>query len=409
VPLVLRRGAAGRVLPQVVRETKAGAVRWNRRYDAAGVGIDKALKERLRADGVEVASDNGTLLAEPFAVTKGDGGPFKVFTPFWKAAREVLGTPRQPLPRPRNLDGWTGTCRSERLGDWALQPKTPDWAGGMAACWTPGEAGARERLSDFLEERLAGYKAKRDEPAAEVTSRLSPHLAFGEISPGVIWHAANARREDAGDAAVDKFLSEVGWREFSYALLWQFPALHTENFNPRFDRFPWRSDTAHLEAWRRGRTGYPIVDAGMRELWHEGWMHNRVRMVVASFLVKHLLIDWREGEAWFWDTLVDADPANNAASWQWVAGSGADAAPYFRIFNPVLQGEKFDGRGGYVRKWVPELAKLPDKYLMKPWEAPRGVLKDAGVTLGRDYPDPIVDHDAARDRALAAFARIKDG
>jgi deoxyribodipyrimidine photo-lyase len=278
----------------------------------------------------------------------------------------------------------------------------------LRGAWTPGEPAARERLADFLD-NIKGYSEDRDRPDKPATSRLSPYLRFGEISPSEIFHAARFAADKGGSSRdIEKFLSELGWREFSYHLLNHYPDLATKNLQQRFDNFPWRSDEASLKAWQRGRTGYPIVDAGMRELWHTGWMHNRVRMVVASFLIKHLLIDWRLGERWFWDTLVDADPANNTASWQWVAGSGADAAPYFRIFNPVLQGEKFDPDGTYVRQWVPEIAGLPDKFIHKPWLAPTTVLTDAKVSLGRTYPDPIIDHDMARKRALAVFDRIKN-
>ncbi|MGL4812417.1 MAG: cryptochrome/photolyase family protein, partial [Beijerinckiaceae bacterium] len=283
------------------------------------------------------------------------------------------------------------------------------WAKGFHAHWQRGETGARKRLAEFLDSGLAGYAEGRDFPARETTSRLSPHLRFGEISPRQIWHAIDTvlRETPALERDAAKFRAELGWRELSYHLLYHFPDLATKNFNARFDDFPWRSDAKALRAWQRGLTGYPVVDAGMRELWQTGYMQNRVRMIAASFLIKHLLIDWREGEAWFWDTLLDADPANNTASWQWVAGSGADAAPYFRVFNPILQGEKFDGEGAYVRRYVPELAALPDKWIHRPWEAPADVLRAAGVTLGKSYPKPIVDHDAGRRRALAAFAEIK--
>ncbi|MFN3523980.1 MAG: cryptochrome/photolyase family protein, partial [Phenylobacterium sp.] len=292
-----------------------------------------------------------------------------------------------------------------RLEDWGLIPTAPDWAGGLRAAWTPGEDGAHARLRTFLQEGLAAYPHDRDRPDRTGTSRLSPHLHFGEIGPRQVWAALLSATSASSGA--DKFMSELGWREFCHHLLFHFPTLPQANFREAFDAFPWADDPAGLEAWRRGRTGYPIVDAGMRELWTTGWMHNRVRMIAASFLAKHLLTDWRAGEAWFWDTLVDADLANNAASWQWTAGSGADAAPYFRIFNPVLQGEKFDPAGDYVRRWVPELARLPAAWIHKPWAAPAAVLSRAGVVLGRSYPRPIVDHAQARERALAAFAEIR--
>ncbi len=296
----------------------------------------------------------------------------------------------------------------DSLDDWGLEPTKPNWAKGFGAVWTPGEAGAQTRLEEFLDSALKGYADGRNRPDRASTSRLSPHLRFGEISPVQIWHRSQMATGMEPTEDVAKFLAEIGWREFAYHLLYHMPDLPAANVQPRFDAFPWRSDPSVLKAWQKGQTGYPIVDAGLRQLWQTGWMHNRVRMIVASFLVKHLLIDWREGEAWFWDTLVDADVANNPASWQWVAGSGADAAPYFRIFNPMLQGEKFDPKGDYVRRWVPELANLPAKAIHTPWEAAPSVLAKAGVRLGETYPKPIVDHEAARARALAAFATIRE-
>jgi deoxyribodipyrimidine photo-lyase len=408
--LSLVGGTPAEVLQAVVRATGAAAVVWNRRYGKAEQGEDAAIKAALKLAGVHAQSFNSHLLHEPWEVKGKSGGPIRVFTPFWRAARE-RGEPAAPEPAPSSLT--FGTCAGVQLTSIAnlrLKPTKPDWAQEMAREWTPGEAGARQALGLFLDSSAKGYGENRNRPDYVSTSRLSPHLAFGEIGPRQIWHATKAAFESGHTPAkaydIDKFLSEVGWREFSYHLLDLFPALASENFQPRFNAFPWRDDPVAYKAWTRGMTGYPIVDAGMRELWRTGWMHNRVRMVAASFLIKHLLIDWRKGEEWFWDTLLDADPANNAASWQWVAGSGADAAPYFRIFAPVLQGEKFDPNGDYVRKFVPELAKLPKEYIHKPWDAPHPILAKAGITLGRDYPHPIVIHEAARDRALAAFKSI---
>jgi deoxyribodipyrimidine photo-lyase len=303
--------------------------------------------------------------------------------------------------QPSRLERAAAAVSSETLADWKLQPSSPDWATGLRGAWAPGEAGAAARLDTFCETAL-GYGRARDFPSEEGTSRLSPHLHFGEIGPRQIWHAIRARVPEA-----DAFLRELAWREFSIHLLHRAPALPEHPLREAFAGFPWRRDAGQLRAWQRGRTGYPIVDAGMRQLWHTGWMHNRVRMIAASFLVKHLLLPWQEGEAWFWDTLVDADLANNAANWQWVAGCGADAAPYFRIFNPVLQGEKFDPTGAYVRRWVPEIARLPDAVVHKPWLASADTLADAGVHLGDTYPRPIVDHAAARSRAVAAFESVK--
>ncbi len=403
--LILRRGAAARVLPAFASETKADRLYFNRRYERAAIHADDAVIAAMKQLGVQGGTFAGNLLIEPDAIASASGGPMRVFTPFWKRLR-AMGDPRLPVAAPKSLPPPVNVA-SDTLEDWELEPKTPDWAGGLRETWRPGAAAAQKRLRDFLAD-VSGYSDGRDYPADPATSRLSPHLRFGEISPVEIFHAARfAQDAGASPRDVEKFLGELGWREFSWHLLHHFADLPKRNLQHRFDAFPWRSDAEGLRAWQCGQTGYPIVDAGMRELWHTGWMHNRVRMIAASFLIKHLLIDWRSGEKWFWDTLVDADPANNAASWQWVAGSGADAAPYFRIFNPVLQGEKFDSQGNYVRRWVPELARLPDKFIHRPWDAAPLELAEAGVSLGKTYPPPIVDHDAARKRALAAFAQTK--
>ncbi|HEV2572092.1 MAG TPA: deoxyribodipyrimidine photo-lyase [Beijerinckiaceae bacterium] len=404
------KGRALTLLPQIAAAFDASHVFWNRRYDAAGIEIDKVLKSTLLQAGVHAESFNGQLLHEPWTIATKSSGPFKVFTPYWRACL-AMPEPGAPQRAPAKVQAapWKRTApERSKLADLDLLPQKPDWAGGLREAWTPGETGAHARLSTFLDETLAGYADRRDRPDQPATSRLSPHLAFGEISPRQIWHAAQHARQRTPSLGSDvaKFLSEIGWREFSYHLLFYYPELARENFNARFDGFPWRKSVKDRRAWQKGLTGYPIVDAGMRELWQTGFMHNRVRMIAASFLIKHLLLDWREGEAWFWDTLVDADPANNAASWQWVAGSGADAAPYFRIFNPILQGEKFDPLGRYVRQFVPELAELPDAYVHKPWTAPAEVLKKAGIALGKTYPKPIVDHAEARARALAAFKSL---
>jgi deoxyribodipyrimidine photo-lyase len=401
--LVLREGVAGAVLAASIAETRATCVLWNRLHDPAAIDRDTAIKARLKGDGVACQSFNAGLLNEPWSVTNGAGQPYKVFTPYWRAARENLGRVHvQPAPESLAApDRWPD---SNRLADWNLHPTRPDWSGGFDL-WTPGEAGARERLDDFLSGPVDGYGHKRDIPGVEATSRLSPHLHFGEIGPRQVWVAARNAVE-AGDAPageVEKFLSEVGWREFNHTILFHNRDLQNHSFRPEFDGFPWIRDPVAFEAWSQGRTGYPIVDAGMRELWATGFMHNRVRMIVASFLVKHLLIDWREGEAWFWDTLVDADRANNVGNWQWVAGGGADAAPYFRIFNPIAQGQKFDPAGVYVRRWVPELAALPDALIHEPWKAPA----QPGATIARIYCEPMVGHAAARERALEAYRSLK--
>lgn len=396
--LVLRRGAMDEVVADLAATSKAELVLWNRRYDPPGIASDKRLKAALTSKEVECESFDGHLLHEPWQFKTSSGGYYKVYSPFWRA---LSGSeePRDPLPAPSRLDGWTGKVRSDDLSDWKLLPTKPDWADGLAETWTPGEAGAQSRLEDFLDGPIRGYAEGRDRPGRESTSRLSPHLCHGEITPFQIWKAL-ARRHGA-DA--ETFRKELVWREFNWHLLFHEPELATRNHNPSFDAFAWRRPGKELTAWRKGLTGYPVVDAGMRELWQTGWMHNRVRMIAASFLIKHLLVDWRVGEKWFWDTLVDADPASNPGNWQWVAGSGADAAPYFRIFNPILQGLKFDGDGDYVRTWVPEIAGLPDTVLHKPWEAKKSDLSDAKLKLGETYPVPVVEHQAARDRALEAY------
>ncbi|MEM6712750.1 MAG: deoxyribodipyrimidine photo-lyase [Pseudomonadota bacterium] len=408
--LHLLGGDAADTLAHVARSTGASGVHWNRRYSGDGIQRDTAVKTRLKAQGLEVESFNSHLLYEPWTLKTGSGGPYRVFTPFSRAAR-ASGMPDKPKPAPRMMHGYEGPLDDLSLEAFDLLPTKPDWSGGLQKAWKPGTDGAQQKLDRFLAEALENYPDKRDRPGIIGTSRLSPYLRFGELSPRAIWHAAEV--SSASRDAVFKFHQELLWREFSYHLLYHYPDLCEANHQPKFDAFPWRNHEGEegaklLRAWQKGSTGYPIVDAGMRELWHTGWMHNRVRMIVGSFLVKHLLIDWRQGEEWFWDTLVDADPANNAASWQWVAGSGADAAPYFRIFNPVLQGEKFDGDGSYTRQWVPEVTKLPKKFLHKPWEAPTSALSEAGITLGETYPRPIVDHREARERALDAFKSLSD-
>jgi deoxyribodipyrimidine photo-lyase len=405
--LVLRRGAAAKVIPEVARGAKASAVFWNEVAQASHLTIAKAVEAALAKAGIEQQSFAGDLLASPHEIRNKDGRGLRVFTPFWRRL-QALGEVPAPLPAPKRLTTVAGIT-SETLEDWNLEPHHPDWAGGLRESWAPGEAPAQLRLRAFLAGGLKGYAGERDRPDRDGTSSLSPHLRFGEISPRQIWHAARfaAAEHPALSFDAEKFLSELGWREFCRHLLFDNPQLATAGLQPAFDAFPWKHDAKALTAWQHGRTGYPIVDAGMHQLWHTGVMHNRVRMVVASFLVKHLLIDWRLGEQWFWDTLVDADAGSNPANWQWVAGCGADAAPYFRVFNPVLQGEKFDPDGAYVRRWVPELAKLPNNLIHQPWEATPLELRSAGVELGRTYPAPIIEHKTGRERALAAYAKIR--
>ncbi|MEM5472656.1 deoxyribodipyrimidine photo-lyase [Hoeflea sp. AS60] len=408
-PLILLSGDPADLIADLIKSTGASSVYWNRRYDPAFMQADSTLKADLQTDGFIAESFAGQLLHEPSRLRTGSGTHYKVYSPFWRAIEPDVES-RPPLDAPQSLYGFTGLSDipSENLDSWGLLPTKPDWSGGLAEAWTPGEHGAHERLADFLENRMRGYSEHRDIPGVDATSGLSPHLANGEITPAQIFEALKGTDNDAAPDDRSKFRKEVGWREFSWHLLANEPRLAEKNHNPKFDEFPWLNDSKALASWQKGLTGYPVVDAGMRQLWQTGWMHNRVRMVVASFLTKHLMIDWRKGEDWFWDTLVDADPASNAASWQWVAGSGADAAPYFRIFNPVLQGEKFDPDGDYVRTFVPELEKMPSKFIHKPWNAPQKVLEEAGVRLGDTYPNPIVDHMLARDRALAAYQQIKD-
>jgi deoxyribodipyrimidine photo-lyase len=353
------------VIPSLVAETDAGAVYWNRRYGGAERRIDAALKASLRDEGLTVESFAASLLHEPWTVTTGAGSHYSVFTPFWRACL-ALPAPRAPLPSPRDVPGPRRTPASDELDDWGLLPTRPDWAGGLRDTWEPGEPAAHRRLSAFLHEDLPAYDRARDEPAAGATSLLSPRLRWGELSPFTVWHEA------VGVDGAGGFLSEVGWREFAWHTLYHFPDLATKNLRPEFDAFPWPGlDPAHLEAWQHGETGVPLVDAGMRELWHTGFMHNRVRMVTASFLIKNLLIDWRLGEQWFWDTLVDADGASNPFNWQWVAGSGADAAPYFRVFNPELQATKFDRDGRYIDRWASD---APDTPLVDLGETRKGAL-----------------------------------
>ncbi len=409
--LILRRGRTCDVLLQLAKETGAHVIHFTRGYEPTERRQEDELVAACKKAGLSARRFSGTALFEPEGIRTQSGAPFRVFTPFWKACLAAL-QPGPVLPSPTRLIRSAVDVGSEELQDWSLLPTTTDWAGGLRTAWQPGEAGAMARLEAFLDASVATYHADRDRPDLPGTSRLSPHLHFGEISPRQCWHAARAAMtaDPANERGAASFLRELGWREFSIHLLFHWPHIVDRPFRDDFAAFPWTEDEAQascdLKAWQRGRTGYPIVDAGMRELWQTGWMHNRVRMIVASFLCKHLLIPWQDGARWFLDTLVDADLASNQTSWQWVAGSGADAAPYFRIFNPILQGQKFDPEGDYVRRYVPELAALPTAHIHAPWLAPKSVLAEAGVALGKSYPLPIVDHAAARGRALAAYEAI---
>lgn len=405
IQLVLRQGDPMIIVPGFAQECGAEQVFWNRRYVVAEQHADQEIKAGFKRSGVEAHSFNGALLAEPWEIRTGSGTPFKVYTPFWRALRPKLDEV-ELIEKPKACPPLHHKFQSDNLRDWKLTPSNPNWAKRFSDYWTPGEEGAFQRLKEFCVDGLKDYAEGRNMPAQQSVSRLSPHLHFGEVSARKALKTVAARLHGENP---EKFASELGWRDFAHHLLHHFPEFPTKNWREEFDEFPWRTDEDSFRAWTKGETGYPFVDAGMRELWATGYMHNRVRMVAASFLIKHLMIDWRRGQEWFWDTLVDADLANNSISWQWVAGSGADAAPYFRIFNPIIQGERFDPKGDYVRHWIPELSKLPDKYIHAPWSAPADVLTSAGIMLGADYPKPIVGHTEARERALAAFKSIPKG
>ncbi|MDZ7735861.1 MAG: deoxyribodipyrimidine photo-lyase [Gammaproteobacteria bacterium] len=407
--LIIRQGGSLEELDKLIRETGADAVYWNRRYEPAARQRDADIKNRLCSRGVTVESYNGNLLFEPSGILNKQGRPFKVFTPYWRHCR-LQGEPEPPLPAPRSLRAPENWPLSVSLKKLQLEPSV-DWTAGIRGTWNFGATGARRALRDFLRDGIEHYAAQRDYPGIRGVSRLSPRLHFGEISPRQVWSAVRDHGSGKGRLSESKhaeaYLRQLGWREFGQYLLFHFPHIPDAPFNDDYRNFPWQWDTSLLRLWQRGETGYPIVDAGMRELWHTGYMHNRVRMIVASFLVKDLLVHWLEGARWFWDTLVDADLANNTLGWQWAAGCGADAAPYFRIFNPTRQAQRFDPDGTYIRRWLPELKRLPDKDLPRPWEAGAASLNKASVVLGKTYPEPIVDHQQARAKALAALKTIR--
>ncbi len=408
--LLIRRGDAAKILPDLCRSHRACSLFFNRSYEPEGRLLEGRLESELRKNKVSSFSFNGTLLFNPNQIRTGQGGPFKVFTPFWNRLQsldepECLGAPKKPSVK-RRLQH----LESKTIDSLNLIPEF-DWGGEFSDFWTPGEQGARKFFDRFLKENLSDYLDSRDLPSMLGTSRLSPHLHFGEISVRRIWNeirkTVSKSRNSGMRRAGEGYLRQLAWREFATNLILHFPATETSPLRQEFSAFKWNQDPKRLRAWKKGKTGYPMVDAGMRELWHTGWMHNRVRMIVGSFLVKDLLIDWREGARWFMDTLVDADLANNTFGWQWVAGCGADAAPFFRIFNPILQGEKFDPEGDYVRRWVPELSKFPAKWIHKPWLAPPSALSGSDSQVGKHYPDPIVNHDFARKRALVSYDRVR--
>ena len=401
--LSVYRGNAVEVLPELVNRQRVRTVCWNRCYEPWRTARDAKIKACLQTQGIDVISMNGSLLWEPWTIKKDDGSPYRVFTPFYRKGCLRAPPPRAPLPEPVNAQYHRDKTQTPGLSELALLP-TIRWDQQLEPHWEIGEAGAQERLQQFIDTGLAHYKDGRNLPARPYVSRLSPHLHFGEISPNQLWHTLRGLSDDRH---VEHFCSELGWREFSCNLLYHNPGLPEQNLQQKFDAFPWEDNEAALRAWQQGATGVPMVDAGMRELWQTGYMHNRVRMIVGSFLVKNLRLHWRHGERWFWDTLADADLANNSASWQWIAGCGADAAPYFRIFNPVTQGQKFDPEGAYTRRFVPELASLPDQYLFNPWAAPEHILQQAGIRLGHDYPQPLVDLQRSREAALATFRSLR--
>ena len=402
--LVVRQGNPRKILLELAKETRASAVFWNRRYEPAIIERDKQIKEELTKKVEVVKSFNASLLFEPWEIANQSGKPYQVYSAFWRACIKRESPPK-PGVRLRKISSKTRSLDSIKISDLGLLPRI-NWDEGLGKMWSPGTKSGLHLLRVFIKNAVHSYDEDRNRPDRQNTSRLSPYLHFGEISPRTIWHevvTATSRKSQGSET----FLKEIVWREFAHHLLYHFPHTSEQPLKQEFKDFPWRNNANLLKAWQRGLTGYPIVDAGMRELWHTGWMHNRVRMIVASFLVKDLMIPWQKGADWFWDTLVDADLANNSLGWQWTAGSGADAAPYFRVFNPILQGEKFDPAGDYVRKWCPELSKLPGKWLHRPFEASADVLANADIELGSNYPKAIVDHYEARDSALEAYDKMR--
>ena len=405
--LSLYIGDPSEILESLSSRFNIKGIFWNRCYEPWRIERDKKIKSKFIEKDIIVETFNSALLWEPWEILKSDNTPYKVFTPYYRKGCLMSEPPRKPLSAP-NLDTlFEDKENILQLDDLNLLPRIK-WYKEMEKLWEPGEKGAHKKLESFLSDGLLGYKEGRNFPSKKNVSQLSAHMHFGEISPNQVWHRAKLKKDLPGiEKDLDHFLSELGWREFSYNLLFHFPELPRENLQKKFDNFPWIENEILFDKWKKGLTGYPIVDAGMRELWQTGYMHNRVRMIVGSFLVKNLLLHWHKGEEWFWDCLIDADLASNSASWQWVAGSGADAAPYFRIFNPILQGKRFDPDGSYIKKFIPELEQLPSRYLFSPWEAPVEVLSEANIELGSDYPEPIVDLIKSRDRALEAFSTIR--
>jgi deoxyribodipyrimidine photo-lyase len=405
--LLLFAGDARAIIGRLVEEQNVAAIFWNRCYEPWRIQRDRLIKEDLKGGSVKSRSFNASLLWEPWEVAKKDGSPYRVFTPFYQNGCRQASVPRQPLAPPAQRHYHDVEIDfAQSLQSLALLPAKQGWHETLCSHWEIGEYNASMQLEQFCAERIPDYKQARDFPAIDATSRMSPHLHFGEISPHQLWHRIEHLTTQGSAEGPSHFLREIAWREFSYHLMYHFPQLPEANFNPKFDRFEWLDDSASLALWQRGQTGFPIIDAGLRELWQTGYMHNRVRMIVASFLIKNLLIHWRCGADWFWDCLVDADLASNSASWQWCAGSGADAAPYFRIFNPLLQSEKFDPEGDYLLRYCPELEGLPKRLRHQPWKASDEQLAQAGIELGVDYPHPMVDLKVTRERALERFKAL---
>jgi deoxyribodipyrimidine photo-lyase len=402
--LIFKKGRAEKILSDVCKKTLASEVFFNRRYEAHAIRQEQRVREALKKNSIRSESFNGNLLVEPQELQTKQGRPYQVYTPYWRSFLEK-GDPAKPLSAPKDFQAFRSKIDSDSIKSWQLTPKI-SWDQQIAEYWKPQVSGARELFKMLLDDKLSEYQDRRDFPAMDGTSRLSPYLRFGQLSPRRLWHGL-ADRKVKKPVGKTTYLKEIVWREFAYHLIFHFPHTDHEPLRSDFKKFPWDKNKKNLSAWKKGRTGYPIVDAGMRQLWAHGWMHNRVRMIVASFLVKHLLLPWNEGAKWFWDTLVDADLASNTMGWQWAGGCGADAAPYFRIFNPITQSEKFDAAGEYIRRWVPELKNLPEAWIHHPWEAPPLLLKSSGIELGKTYPFPIVDHKQARARALSAFSELK--
>ena len=410
--LVLREGDAAEIIPDLARQCGAASVHCGRSHEPALRELDRRVEAALAQHSVAFRAHRVSTMFDLDAIRTLAGKIYGVFTPFARACR-ALPDPEPPLPPVKHMQAPKGRIASDRLADWGLLPSRPDWAGGLRDAWTPGEAGAHDRMQRFLADHLEEYGNSRNIPGNENgTSMLSPHLRWGELSAVQVWHAAReadsrtakGRSASGGErSGFETFQNEILWHEFAAYLLHNNPAMPDKPLRAAYAKLRWRRDPRGLQAWQRGLTGVPIVDAGMRQLWHIGWMHNRVRMITASLLTKHLLVSWQEGEAWFWDTLVDGDLATNSASWQWVAGCGTDSQPFFRIFNPVTQARKFDPDGTYVRRWIPELSKLAPRWLHAPWEAPASELERAGIRLGHDYPKPVISLEEGRDRALSAF------